>query len=240
MRLTERLLARRRGGPAPRPRWRAALALLALTGSLAHAGAHAQGPAPAATQPPAGTQAKPPASGKAVRPSAQPKASPNGLAWSELSARQQEALAPLAGHWGQLHPAQQRKWIALSGNFAKMSADERSALHSRMTVWAALSPQERSRARLNYAEVKRLAPADERKAKWEAYQALPPEERQKLAEQGAGAPKGAAVPVRPVPQRMLAPVPPLDHTIQRTPRIQLAPPESQVSTPAQSAPIVQK
>ena len=54
-----------------------------------------------------------------------------------------------------------------------------------MTEWAALSPQQRAQARLNFAEIKRL-PADERKAKWEAYQALQPEEKRKLGRRRRG------------------------------------------------------
>ena len=54
-----------------------------------------------------------------------------------------------------------------------MSGAEQAKLHSRMTEWAALSPQQRTQARLNFAETKQLSP-DDKKAKWEAYQALPP------------------------------------------------------------------
>ena len=69
-----------------------------------------------------------------------------------------------------------------------MSGAEQAKLHSRMTEWAALSPQQRTQARLNFAETKQLSP-DDKKAKWEAYQALPPEEKRKLA---AGAAKPPA------------------------------------------------
>ena len=61
-----------------------------------------------------------------------------------------------------------------------MSGAEQDKLHSRMSEWAALSPQQRTQARLNFGETKRLSP-DDKKAKWEAYQALPAEEKRKLA-----------------------------------------------------------
>ena len=48
-----------------------------------------------------------------------------------------------------------------------------------MTEWVALSPNQRSEARLNFAEARKLPP-EEKKAKWQAYQALSAEERQKL------------------------------------------------------------
>ena len=68
-----------------------------------------------------------------------------------------------------------------------------------MTEWAALSPQQRTQARLNFAETKQLSP-DDKKAKWEAYQALPPEEKRKLAA-GAAKPPPTAAAVKPVAPR---------------------------------------
>ncbi|MDM0112415.1 DUF3106 domain-containing protein [Variovorax sp. J22R133] len=145
--------------------------------------------------------------------------------WNELSPTQHESLAPLAPHWNNLHEAQKRKWIALSRNYDSMTPDEQATLHSRMTEWAGLSPQERTQARLNFAEVKRLSSADDRKAKWEAYQALSDEDRRKLAERAGTRPPSAAAPARPVPSQKLAPVPAATTAGgQHMPRIQLAPP----------------
>ncbi|WP_242631095.1 DUF3106 domain-containing protein [Variovorax paradoxus] len=154
-------------------------------------------------------------------------------AWSELTAEQQQALQPLASHWHTLSMGQKRKWLALSRNYANMSADDRTTLHSRMIEWAALSNQQRAQARLNFAEVKSV-PADERKAKWEQYQALSEEEKRRLAERAPARPRGAAVPVRPVPAQKLVMVPAVTPSGQHTPRILLAPPASAtaVATPA--------
>jgi hypothetical protein len=116
--------------------------------------------------------------------------------WSELTAEQQQALKPLIPHWNTLNVGAKKKWLALSRNFASMSADDQVTLHSRMIEWAALSNQQRTQARLNFAEVKRIPP-DERKAKWEQYQALSEEEKRKLAERAPAKPRGAAIPVRP-------------------------------------------
>ncbi|MDM0045590.1 DUF3106 domain-containing protein [Variovorax dokdonensis] len=160
-----------------------------------------------------------------------------GPSWKDLTPEQKQALAPLSGHWNRLHPAQKRKWLALSRNFDDMTEHEKATLRGRMTDWASLSPQERTRARLNYAEIERLAPADERKAKWEAYQALSPEERRKLADQATTRLPGAAVPAKPVPQRMLAPVPQADGNSQRPPKIQVTPDRAK-AVPAQSEAVV--
>lgn len=150
-------------------------------------------------------------------------ASPKAIAttkplWSDLTAEQQQALKPLITHWNTLNVGQKRKWLALSRNYANMPADDQVTLHSRMIEWAALSNQQRTQARLNFAEVKRV-PADERKLKWEQYQALSEEEKRKLAERAPPKPRGAAVPVRPVSSQKLVPVPAVTPPGQHTPRI---------------------
>jgi hypothetical protein len=146
-------------------------------------------------------------------------------AWDELTAEQQQALQPLASHWHALNAGHKRKWLALSRNYAKMSADDQTTLHSRMIEWAALSNRQRAQARLNFAEVKRV-PADERKAKWEQYQALSEDEKRRLADRAPTKPQGAAIPVRPVPAQKLVTVPAATPTGQHTPRILLAPPSA--------------
>ena len=71
-------------------------------------------------------------------------------------------------------------------------------MQARMSEWTKLSPQERGAARLNFQEAKQLPPQD-RQARWDAYQALPPEKRRELAERAQPSPdasrkNGAAVP----------------------------------------------
>ena len=148
-----------------------------------------------------------------------------GPTWRELSAGQHQALAPLAAQWDTLNEAQKRKWIALSGNYPRMSGEEQAKLHSRMTEWVALSPQERTIARLNYGRANKLSPAD-KKAKWEAYQALSPEEKKKLAATSAAPkPPTTAAALRPVPREKLAHIPQrARHSPQaKAPRIAAAP-----------------
>jgi hypothetical protein len=147
--------------------------------------------------------------GAAPKPSAPPPRAPVKRPikplWSELTPAQQQALTPLAGTWDTVSEAQKRKWLAMSQNFPMLSGAEQAKLHSRMTEWGALSPQQRTQARLNFGQTQQLAP-DDKKAKWEAYQALPPEEKRKLAAKAPKAPAAAAA-VKPVAPEKLAGVP---------------------------------
>jgi len=157
--------------------------------------------------------------------------------WSELKPAQQQALAPLAGKWDTVSDAQKRKWLALSQNFPAMSGAEQDKLHSRMSEWAALSPQQRTEARLNFGETKRLSP-DDKKAKWEAYQALPAEEKRKLAASAPKAPATAAA-LKPVPPEKLANIPKPKRVAKETPRISAEPGQVDHNTllPQRSAPL---
>jgi hypothetical protein len=100
-----------------------------------------------------------------------------------------------------------RKWLALSQNFAQLSTDEQATLQGRMREWAALSPQKRAAARLNFADIKKL-PQEDKKAKWEAYQALSPEAKLKLAAQQPLPVAGAALAVKPPANSKLVTPPP--------------------------------
>ena len=205
--------------------WALALAVAAFGLTLADAQTRSVSP-PGDSAQPAHTAASSSAATKAV-PATKPY-------WSELTAEQRQALQPLASHWHALNASHKRKWLALSRNYADMSADDRTTLHSRMIEWAALSNQQRAQARLNFAEVKRV-PADELKAKWEQYQALSEEEKRRLAERAPAKPRGAAIPVRPVPAQKLVTVPAVTAAGQHTPRTLLAPPPSPPAGPAPAA-----
>lgn len=183
----------------------------------------AQPQAQAVPAPLAVAQAARPASSKAATaPKANGKPATKPL-WTELNPPQQKALAPLAAKWDGVSEAQKRKWIALSENFPRMSPEEQAKLHSRMSEWVALSPQQRTQARLNFGETKQLS-ADDKKAKWEAYQALPAEEKRKLAAGAAAKPPPTAVAVKPVTKEKLAEIPkPKPRQDAKTPRIAAAP-----------------
>lgn len=135
----------------------------------------------------------------------------SGPAWSQLTPTQQQALAPLASSWntGMSEP-QKRKWLEISKNYSTLTPQAQATLNSRMNEWVALSPQQRAQARLNFGktlELSRQLTPEEKKAKWEAYQALSPEEKQKLAATASPRPSGAATAVKPVAPQKLATVP---------------------------------
>ena len=64
------------------------------------------------------------------------------------------------------------------------------------------------------------------------YQALSEEEKRRLAERAPAKPRGAAIPVRPVPAQKLVTVPAVTPAGQHTPRIMLAPPPTLSAVPA--------
>ncbi len=163
--------------------------------------------------------------------------------WMDLTDTQQQALSPLAQLWPTMNEPHKRKWLAVSQNFSQLSADEQNTLQSRMREWAALSPQQRSAARLNFAGAQQL-PQEDKKAKWEAYQALSPEAKQKLAAQQTQPMVGAAPAVKPVSPSKLAtqPTANANKTLPRIASDQAAPatllptPLSSTAAPVSSVP----
>lgn len=149
----------------------------------------------------------------ATKPSAAAaKTAPSKPLWAELTPMQQQALAPLASGWNTtISEPQKRKWLEISKNYPSLTPEGQANLHSRMNEWVTLSPQQRAQARLNFARTKELSKQltpEEKKAKWQTYQALSPEEKQKLAAKASPKPVGAATAVKPVAPQKLAAVPP--------------------------------
>ena len=127
--------------------------------------------------------------------------------WRELTALQKQALQPLSHSWATINEAQKLKWLEVSKNYPALSPADQTTMHSRMIEWVAMSPQQRAAARLNFAKTKELSKelsSDEKKAKWESYQALSPEEKLKLAATASPRPTGAATAVKPVEPQKLA------------------------------------
>lgn len=100
--------------------------------------------------------------------------------WSELTPAQQQALAPLATEWNSLGPIRKKKWLEIAARYAQMTPTEQQRLQTRMREWTQLTPEQRRIARESYARAKKLD-ADQKSARWEQYQSLPDEEKQKLA-----------------------------------------------------------
>lgn len=107
-----------------------------------------------------------------------------GPSWAELLPAQRAALAPLQPYWDRLDDERKRKWLAVAQRYSRLPESERARVQARMAQWAQMSPAERGKARQRYQELRRL-PADDRQALWDAYNSLPPEERQALARRAA-------------------------------------------------------
>ena len=73
-----------------------------------------------------------------------------------------------------------QKWLEIAARFPSMPPEERQRIQERMTEWARMTPEERGRARLQFQEARQISP-QERQARWDAYLALPAEERRALA-----------------------------------------------------------
>lgn len=102
------------------------------------------------------------------------------LAWNSLSATQRQVLAPLQRDWAGIDAKQREKWVEVANRYPSMPAGERQRLQQRMGAWVQMTPAQRAAARQQFQQAKRL-PAEERQARWQAYQSLSPEERRQLA-----------------------------------------------------------
>jgi hypothetical protein len=147
---------------------------------------------------------------------------PTKPAWQDLTPAQQLSLKPLAANWGTLDEARKRKWIAVAANYANLSPTEQAKLHSRMNEWSSLSEQQRTQARLNFARAKQLSPG-KKTATWEAYQALSPDEKKKLAISAPPKPVGAAAAIKPVSLQKMTSIPVTRKTPKQAPHISAVP-----------------
>jgi hypothetical protein len=128
-----------------------------------------------------------------------------GPSWTQLSPAQQAALGPLHNDWDSLDATRKQKWLEVASRFGQMSPQRQERVRERMTEWARLSPSQRSEARVNYQQSKQVAPSD-RQARWEAYQALPPDERAALAARRANSAEPSASRMSPAQTLRKAPV----------------------------------
>jgi Protein of unknown function (DUF3106) len=118
-------------------------------------------------------------------------AAEQGTRWSDLKPAQQEALRPLEREWATIEARSKQKWSLLATRFPKLTPAEQARVQERMSAWTRLTPRERGEARLNFQEAKQL-PIEDRQARWKAYEALSPEQKQQLAARAA--PRTAAAP----------------------------------------------
>lgn len=124
--------------------------------------------------------------------------------WAELNAEQKVILQPLQNLWPTLEENRKRKWLAIAKNFPNLSPQAQATAQERMREWAALTPAQRYQARLHFAQAQQWS-TDEKLAKWEAYQALNEEEKNKLSQSKPAWSKGAAMVARPIaPEKLTA------------------------------------
>jgi hypothetical protein len=165
----------------------AAIALFAsqavLAQSLPAADSSASGAVPTVTEASATATLTPAA---AVTPSkiAAPSTLLPAPTWAGLSAAQKSALLPLQQDWDGLDADRRSQWLEVATRSSKLPAEDQARMQERMREWARLSPAERQQARIGFQGAKKIT-ADARQAKWEAYQALPQEQRQQLADKAA-------------------------------------------------------
>lgn len=182
-----------------------------------------------ATQPPA-AEARPRPRLKPVAPSA---LSTPPETWSGLTPKQQALLAPLERDWPEISDTQRSKWLSATPTLATMSGEEIKRVHDRIRDWTMLSGSERLNARIGFQVSRQLTP-EQRQARWEAYQALPEEQRKALAARAmarrqalAEAPARAARPLVKSPRSGATPA---------TPRPLPPPPTLVASTLVQAKP----
>lgn len=181
---------------------------LLMTLLLGAAGFSAFAQAPEAASAPDAAPASAPAAIVTPVPVARPVLPPMSAlatapAWQLLTPVQRDLLAPLANDWDKLGPTQRSKWLNATPRLAALPAPELARLHERMRDWAHLTPSERANARISF-QVAKEVDAEQRQAKWEAYQALPPEKRQELADKAAARRQAQGKAAGPNPKPLVA------------------------------------
>lgn len=132
-----------------------------------------------------------------------------GPSWSSLTSAQQAALQPLKRDWPGIDGPRKQKWLEVAARMPSMSAEDRERVQQRMTEWARMSPDERGRARLQFQETRQISP-QQRQSRWDAYLALPAEERRALAASARTVPRAnkaagpAASGITPTAQKSMA------------------------------------
>ncbi|NDY90744.1 DUF3106 domain-containing protein [Ideonella livida] len=157
---------------------------------------------------------------------AQPLRGTDDPRWKQLAPAHQSVLAPLAKDWETLTADHRSKWLEVARRYAILNPEQQRRAREKMQEWARMSPEQRRVARLNFQEVRTLAPSTDRQAQWEAYQSLPQEQRQQLAERRPG-------PVRAAPSASPASSP--STALRTAPLTTVAPKSNVVASPAKSA-----
>lgn len=105
--------------------------------------------------------------------------------WAELSAEQQQVLAPLASEWDTLRPWQREKMLDIAEDYPKMDAKKQQRVKKRLNSWSRMTPYERENARQRFQKFHSLSPEkqQELRNKWAEHRKLPEKEREKLRQE---------------------------------------------------------
>jgi hypothetical protein len=130
--------------------------------------------------------AAPPASAPVAHagPNAAAPADAGGPHWNELTPEQRQVLSPLANDWNSIDDRGKERWLGVAGRYHKMPPEEQQRTNQRMVEWSRMTPQQRTQARLNFQDSRGVS-KEERQARWQAYQALPEEQKRELANRAA-------------------------------------------------------
>ena len=143
------------------PKWRALLPLVAAAAVLTPGHGHAAEP----LHPPSGLGAP---------------AREEGVRWQSLTRAQRETLAPLERDWPSIEAWRKEKWLTIAGRYHSLTPEQRAHIQAQMTEWARLTPADRGLARIRFVEARGVSATD-RRARWQAYQALTPAQRAQYA-----------------------------------------------------------
>ena len=124
--------------------------------------------------------------------------------WAQLTAEQQQILAPLKTDWDALDRERKLKWIGIAKRYPNMKPTEQQRVQNRMQAWAKLTPQQRRQARETYKQLAKEPPErrDQLREKWAEYQRQHPAKNE-ISDPPQAAP--AAQPAAPVTEPEAAP-----------------------------------
>ncbi len=157
-----------------------------------------------------------------------------GPQWSQLSAQQRTALAPLQREWPRFDADRKRKWLDIAARYPAMSAAQRQMLQRRISDWVRMTPQQRRIARANYLATGR-ASLGKRQRAWQRYQQLPPAQRHALARQAHQPPQAPHRVGQFVLHRPAHPAAPAARAAASAPRAAASAPRAVASAPRAAA-----
>jgi hypothetical protein len=111
-----------------------------------------------------------------------------GPEWAQLTAEQQQILAPLSDDWANIEGPRRNKWVEIAKRYPKMTPQQQARVQSRMKQWTSLTPQQRAEVRERYKKLQGLPPEkrEEIRRKWREYDNLTEQEKHNLRQAHPG------------------------------------------------------